>query len=75
MCCVRVQGANSFTITARSALRAVAHQRRAERPGLRSWAAGWTDWLCVEVRLTAFALLSWVAQLRQGSFFGSPLLS
>ncbi|KAK9846458.1 hypothetical protein WJX81_004311 [Elliptochloris bilobata] len=59
------QDAKSFTITARSALRAVAQQRRDQRPGLRSWAAGWTDWLRVEARLTAFALLSWLAQLRQ----------
>ena len=63
--CARVQGAKSFTVTARSALRAIAEQRRAHRPGLRSWAAGWTDWARVEARLSAFAVLSWLAQLRQ----------
>jgi len=60
------QGAKSFTITARSALRALAEQRRRERPGLASALAGWTDRLAVEARLAAFALLSWLAQLRQG---------
>lgn len=62
---MRPQGAKSFTITARSSLRAIAEHRRLQRPGLRSWAAGWTDWIRVEARLTAFAVLSWLAQLRQ----------